>query len=122
MLCFLCGKKIGLLRALGDQQYCCSAHREEARLATSQALRDEDDVELWAVSKKKKHPERPGQTARQTASMFAFFIVGALLVAAMMMPGPGPGTAFPPVSLDRQSKRGMMERAGDAVSGVIRAP
>ena len=38
MLCFLCGKKIGLLRALFDQQYCSVEHRKEARLAATSSL------------------------------------------------------------------------------------
>jgi hypothetical protein len=122
MLCFLCGKKIGLLRSLIDQQYCCSAHRQEARLASAQALRDEEEVELWTVSKsKKKQAARTSQTPGQTASMFAFLTVGVLLLAALLMPGPGPGTAFPPVSLDLKAKRGMLQRAGDVMGDVIRS-
>ena len=45
MLCFLCGKKIGLWRKLVDQQYCCTAHRKEAKLASAQAFREEEDVD-----------------------------------------------------------------------------
>jgi hypothetical protein len=119
MLCFLCGKKIGLLRSLVDQQYCSSDHRKEARLASAQALRDEEEVELWTVSRTKKRPARSGSTAGQTASVFAFLTVGGLLVAALMMPGPGPGTAFPPVSLDPTVKRGLFQRVGDSISQVV---
>src|ERR1700682_4710762 len=103
MLCFLCGKKIGFLRSLTDQQYCCAAHRQESRLPSAQALRDEEDHEIWAVTKhnsNKKKAARPATGTSQTASVFAFLTVAALLVAALMMPGPGPGVAFPPVSLD----------------------
>jgi hypothetical protein len=122
MLCFLCGKKIGLLRSLADQQYCCAAHRQEARLVSAQALRDEEEQELWAVSKhNKKKPVRSGATSGQTASVFAFLTVGALLVAALMMPSPSPGTAFPPVSLDPGVKRGLIQRTGDALAEVIRS-
>src|SRR5579862_3815103 len=98
MLCFLCGKKIGLLRSLADQQYCCSEHRKEARLASAQALRDEDETELWTVSKsKKRSTTRSASSAGSAASVFAFLTVGGLLVAALMLPGPGPGgAAFPP--------------------------
>jgi hypothetical protein len=117
MLCFLCGKKIGLLRSLADQQYCCAEHRQEARLASAQAVRDEDENELWAVSKSKKKPTRNGQTA----SIFAFLVVGGLLVAALLLPGPGPGTAFPPVSMDPGVKRGLFERFGESVGEVIRS-
>ena len=128
MLCFLCGKKIGLLRSLMDQQYCCSEHRKEARLASSQALRDEEDVETWAVAKSRdrdKHAKgrlKPAATAGQTASIFAFLTVGGLLVAAMLLPGPKPvGAAFPAVSLDPAVRRGFFARAGDAVGEMIRS-
>ncbi len=121
MLCFLCGKKIGLMRSLVDQQYCSSEHRKEAKLATSQALRDEEEVELWTVSKSKRRGPRSTATAGQTASLFAFLIVAGLLVAALLMPGPGPGSAFPPVSLDPAVKRGLFQRVGDTVSEVIRS-
>src|SRR5271156_355839 len=107
MLCFLCGKKIGLMRSLVDQQYCFVEHRQESRLASAQAVRDEEELDLWAVSKSRKKPGRPGTGAGQTASIFAFLTVGGLLVAALMMPGPGPGTAFPPVSLDPKVKPGL---------------
>ncbi len=121
MLCFLCGKKIGLFRSLVDQQYCCAAHRQESRLASAQALRDEEELDLWAVSKAKRKPHKPGTGAGQTASIFAFLTVGALLVAALMMPGPGPGTAFPPVSLDPGVKRGLFQRMGDGVGDLVRS-
>jgi hypothetical protein len=124
MLCFLCGKKIGLFRRLADQQYCCAAHRNEAKLASAQAYREEDDMEHWSVSRskdKKKSPARPTATAGQTASVFAFLTVGGLLVAALLLPGPGPGAAFPQVSLDPSIKRSLPSRAWDAVGEVVRS-
>jgi hypothetical protein len=123
MLCFLCGKKIARLRSLIDQQYCCAAHRQEARLASAQGLREDDELEPWSVAKSKGKPGngRPAATVSQTASIFAFLTVGALLVAALMMPGTSPGTAFPPVSLDPTVKRGVIDRAGDAIGSVIRS-
>lgn len=122
MLCFLCGKKIGFVRSLMDQQYCSPEHRKEARLASAQALREEDDQEPWSVAKtKKKNPGKSQTSPGQTASVFAFLTVGALLVAALMLPGP-PGAAYPPVpSLDPGVKRGPLERAGDAVSNMVRS-
>ncbi len=124
MLCFLCGKKIGFLRSLTDQQYCCAAHRQESRLASAQALRDEEDHEIWAVSKlnsNKKKPAKAASGSNQTASIFAFLIVAALLVAALMMPGQGPGVAFPAVSLDPGVKRGLIERTGSTLSELVRS-
>src|SRR5580658_1503778 len=97
-LCFLCGKKIGFLRSLTDQQYCSSAHRQEARLASAQAMRDEDELETWSVEKsrnKKKPAGAPATSAGQTASIVAFLTVAALLVTALMLPGPA-ATSYPP--------------------------
>ena len=65
---------------------------------------------------------KPAPSAGQTASIFAFLTVGALLVAAMLLPGPKPaGAAFPAVSLDPAVKRGFFARAGDAVGEMIRS-
>jgi hypothetical protein len=124
MLCFMCGKKIGFFRSLLDQQYCSPEHRKEARLASAQALREEDEQEPWSVAKnnKKKPLGKSPSSPGQTASVFAFLTVGALLVAAMMLPGPSGGSAHLPVeSLDPVVKRGPLERAGDAVSGMVRS-
>jgi hypothetical protein len=122
-LCFLCGKKIGFLRSMTDQQYCSSAHRQESRLASAQAFRDEDEMETWSIEKsrnKKKSLGAPGSTAGQTASIFAFLTVAGLLVAALMLPGPS-SSYTPVVSLDSGVKPGMLERAGDAISEVVRS-
>src|SRR6478672_6541213 len=124
MMCFLCGKKIGILRRMVDQQYCSSNHRKEAKLASAQAFREEDDLEHWSVARskeKKKGAARPQASASQTASIFAFLTVGGLLVAALLLPGPGPGAAFPQVSLDPSVKRGLVTRAGDAVGELVRS-
>jgi Tfp pilus assembly protein FimT len=123
MLCFLCGKKIGFLRSMVDQQYCSTAHRQEAGLASAQALRDEEELEPWSVAKSRnKHKSfgRNAPTAGQTASIFAFLTVGGLLVAALVLPGPGPGNAFPTVSLDPSVKRGLVERLSDSVGEAVR--
>lgn len=90
-------------------------------MASSQALRDEEEVESWAVSKNKRKGPRSSSSAGQTASIFAFLIVGGLLVAALMLPGPGPGAAFPSVSLDPAVKRGLFERAGSAIGEMVRS-
>jgi hypothetical protein len=126
MLCFLCGKKIGLLRSLVDQQYCSKQHRLEARLASARALRDEEEVEPWSVAKKsKKNPGgKPGASAGQTASIFAFLTVAGLVVIGLVLPssgGGGSGPAFPSLSADSPVKRGWFARAGDAISNVVQS-
>jgi hypothetical protein len=121
--CFLCGKKIGFLRSLTDQRYCCSAHRQEARLASAQALRDEEDLETWSVQKsknRKKPQSTAAASAGQSASILASLLVGGLLIAALILPGPA--TSYPPaVSLDTGVKPGILERVGNAVSEVVRS-
>jgi hypothetical protein len=120
MLCFLCGKKIGFFRSMMDQQYCSAEHRKEARLASAQALRDEDELEPWSVAKnRKKNLGKTPASAGQTASVFAFLTVGALLLAAVMLPGPS-GSA-PQPSLDQAVNRGPIDRVGDAFSNLVRS-
>src|SRR5260370_35243252 len=87
MLCFLCGKKIGILRSLVDQQYCSKQHRLEARLASARALRDEEEVEPWSVAKSKKITKaKSGASAGQTASTFAFPTLAGLLGIVVVRP------------------------------------
>ena len=71
MLCFLCGKEIAWLRSMVDRQYCCAEHRKEARMASAHVLREEEDeVELWSVSKSRQRAQ--ASNTNQTASIFAF--------------------------------------------------
>jgi len=122
MLCFLCGTKIGFMRSLFDQQYCSAAHRREARMASANCLRDEEEIESWSVarSKDKKKAARPTATAGQTAYIFAFLTVGGLLVAALMLPGPSGGSSKPAFSLDPVVKPGFLEHAGSVIGEVVR--
>lgn len=104
-----------------DQQYCSSEHRKEARLASAQALRDEEDQEPWSVAKnKQRNPGKPSTTAGQTASIFAFLTVGALLVAAFMLPGPS-GSAPKMPSLEPGVQEGPLARLGNAFSNIVRS-
>jgi hypothetical protein len=125
-LCFLCGNKIGFMRSLSDQQYCSTAHRREASLASAQAVRDEEETESWTVEKSKNKKKgaagKPSTSAGQTASVFAFLIVGGLLVAALLLPSSGGGANYAPsISLDSGVKRGFLDRAGDTIGEVIRS-
>jgi hypothetical protein len=123
MLCFLCGKEIGWLRSTVDRQYCSAQHRKEARLASAVVFReeDDDDQELWSVSRLKRHQGRSESASHQTASIFAFLTLAALLIA-MLMPGNGsePSPSYTPLSLDAGAKRGLLSRSEDAIGEVIR--
>src|ERR1700692_285228 len=124
MLCFLCGKEVGWLRSMVDRQYCSAEHRKEARLASAVVFReeeDEDDQQLWAVSRsKQRHTGRPDSGSHQTASIFAFLTLATLLIA-MLMPGNGtePSPTYTALSPDAGAKRGLLSRSEDAVGEVI---
>ncbi|MEP7352951.1 MAG: hypothetical protein ABI824_06935 [Acidobacteriota bacterium] len=123
MLCFLCGKKIGFWRSLADGQYCSNDHRQEARLASAQAMRDEEDEETWANARSRgKAAARKGRgSAGRTASKLAFLGVAVLVIAAFMLPGPqGSFSSNPVVSAQRSAKQGIIERAGDSVGDMLR--
>ena len=123
MLCFLCGKDIGWLRSMVDQQYCCAEHRREARLASTRVMREEEDdqEQPWSVSRnRKKQLSRSGVYSNQ-ASAVAFVTLAALLVAMVMLPGgkSGQGTAFPPTS-GPVSERGLFSRTTDTIATFVR--
>lgn len=122
MLCFMCGKEIGWLRSMVDQQYCCAEHRREARLASSRVLREEDDdQELWSVSRNRQKQSRPANSSNQ-ASAVAFVTLGALLVAMLMLPGTknAPGTAFPPTASPTASDQGFLSRTTGTIGSFVR--
>jgi hypothetical protein len=125
MMCFLCGKEIAWPRSMVDRQYCCAEHRNEARMASANVLREEDDdAELWSVLKSRQRKAvRRGSNANQTASIFAFLALAALLVAMLMLPGgksAGGGGSFPSASADPGVKPGLFARAGDGIGALIR--
>jgi len=121
MMCFLCGKEISWLRTMVDRQYCSAEHRKEARLASANALREEEDEhEIWSVENTRKKTR--GNPSSQTASVFAFLTLGVLLIAILMLPGnTGPrGSAFPSGSTDPGTRQGLFERAATSVGELLR--
>jgi hypothetical protein len=123
MLCFLCGKEISWLRSTVDRQYCCAEHRRDARLASAQVMREEEneEQELWSVLRsKEKQGQR--QSASNQASIVAFATLGALVVAMLMLPGSAasPGAEFPPTSASSSTKPGLISRTTGAIGDVIR--
>ena len=121
MLCFLCGKEIGWLRSTVDRQYCSAEHRKEARLASANALRDEEeDQEIWSVAKTRK--KYPVNSSSQTASIFAFLTLGALLVAMLMLPGNSGSRAssFSSGPADPGKRQGLIEHAAVSLAALVR--
>jgi hypothetical protein len=123
MNCFLCGKKIGLFRSLSDQQYCCSAHRKEARMASANAVREEEDVESWAVARSRRKSgatQKNASPASQAGIVLAVVGIGAVMIGVLSLGGPAPkGVAYPSVSLETGEKPSMFARAGGALSDWI---
>lgn len=123
MMCFLCGKEISWLRTMVDRQYCSAEHRKEARLASANAVREEDEEhEIWSVAHTRKKGVGRGNSSSQTASIFAFLALGVLLVAMLMLPGNSAprGSAFPTGSADPGTRQGLLERAASSVGELVR--
>jgi hypothetical protein len=122
MLCFLCGKEIEWLRSMVDRQYCCAEHRKEARMASAQAFREEEDeAELWSVAKSRERAAR--HSSSQTASVFVFLALAAVLVVMLVLPsgrGSASGGVFPSVSGEPGAKPGLFGKAGDSIAALVR--
>jgi hypothetical protein len=96
-------------------------------MASANALREEEDdeQELWSVAKsRKKGGAKPGKNS-QTASVFAFLALAALLVAMVMLPmsnksGSG-ASAFPSGSPDQGIRQGLIAQVGNSLSELIRS-
>lgn len=89
MGCFLCGKEIGWLRSAVDRQYCCDEHRREARMASSQVLREEEEEqELWSVSRSRAKKENRKSTS-QGVSVFLVVALVAIVAMTFVMPHSG---------------------------------
>jgi len=110
-----------------DQQYCSPEHRREARLASAQALRDEEDLESWAVARdrrKKGKNAKNTSPASQAGAVLAFVGIGCAMLAVLVLGGGAPkgggSAAFPTVSAETGKKTGILERAGNSLSDIVR--
>jgi len=105
-----------------DRQYCCVEHRKEARLASANVLREEEDeAELWSVARsREKHTSR--RASNQNASIFAFAVVAALLLLILMRGGQSGEASgvFPSVSTAPGAKPTLLGRAGDTIAALVR--
>ena len=122
MQCYLCGKQIGLLRSIADQQYCSATHRREARLASARVLREEDDEqEIWSVSKKgqKKDVPRSGASAGQTSAV-AFLAIAALVVAMILLPKGSGGRPVERASSGPAPDQSLLSRTSNGFSSFVR--
>ena len=109
-----------------DQQYCSPEHRREARLASAQALREEEDLESWAVARQRRKNSKDKKTspASQAGAVLAFVGIGGAMVAVLLLGGggskPGGGAAFPTISAETGKKTGIIDRASNSLSDMVR--
>jgi hypothetical protein len=119
MDCYLCGKKIGWIRRIVDQQYCSTEHRREASLASARALRDIEDVmdEPWSVHQATRKAKQ--QKTSQAASMVAVCFVAVLLVIAVSLPNPAVTTY--PAGEDASLRKGggLIQRAAGSLGSAL---
>jgi len=88
MYCLVCRKKIGWLRRIRDREYCCDAHRRNARVLSARALRDASqlwgDDEVWPVELTGfAHPSKkpPNNFVRLAAIPFAALVLVLIWLA-----------------------------------------
>ncbi len=109
------------MRTMVDRQYCSAEHRKEARMASANAVREEEeDQEIWSVARTRRKAR--GNNSSQTASVFAFLTLGALLLAMLMLPGNSAsrGSSFPSGPADPGNHQGLVERAAGSVGQWVR--
>jgi hypothetical protein len=107
-----------------DRQYCCAEHRAQARLASTIVREEEEEQELWSVTRSREKA-RNVTNANKPISIYGVLSLTALLLALFMLPGGGgsaPSTVFPPVTPDgANGKQGLFSRIGGSVGQMIRS-
>lgn len=113
LVCFYCRKKIGLLRRLRDQSFCCADHRKKLSSKSAKAIREAEDlygddlhVPLRAITELKRE-ERGERRAGFGATIFltvAVVMVLAILSRAPMAAPAGRGVSPLPNTSLRQDQ------------------
>ena len=120
MICFLCGKEIGWLRSTVDRQYCCDEHRQEARMASANVLKEEEEEqELWSVSKSRAARRAQTKGNPNQASVLAFLALAVILMMMFASPGGAPRPSSQGYSLATGEQKGWVARTSDYVGSVI---
>jgi len=105
MVCSYCRKKIGLVRRLTDQQFCCDDHRKKLASRSARALREAEDLygfedtrlPAWRSFNPAKPEDKTAPRSGHAATIFASVAVVFLLLALSQLPSgaPGPKSASP---------------------------
>jgi hypothetical protein len=99
MVCSYCRQKIGLLRRLKDQQFCCDDHRQKLASKSARALREAEDLygfeesrlPTWRSITQVKPEDKTERRSGFAATAFASIAVVFLLLAVSQLPSGTPG-------------------------------
>jgi len=97
--CLYCRKKIGPLRRLRDQRFCCASHREKLNSKSARAIREAEELcaldeihsGTWRVVTELKREDQEERKANLSATIFVAAAIALLLVALSQIPGGGTG-------------------------------
>lgn len=97
MVCRFCRKKIGPLRKLKDQHFCCDDHRTKFSSRSARALREAEDLygfdesrlPTWRAITQPKREEKTSSKGLST-TVFAGLAVVFILLALSQLPMGGP--------------------------------
>jgi hypothetical protein len=96
--CTYCRKKIGLLRRLKDQQFCCDEHRKKLASKSARALREAEDLyglednhlPAWRSLTEVRPEDKTERRSGYAATVFASVAVVFLLLALSQLPSGAP--------------------------------
>jgi hypothetical protein len=127
--CSYCRKKIGLLRRLKDQQFCCDEHRQKLASRSARALREAEDLygfedtrlPTWKNIAQVKSEDKPERRSGFAATAFAAVAVVFLLLAVSQLPSSsanGPKSVSPLPDANVHSSQGGI---GGMLSNLIQS-
>lgn len=134
MRCTYCRKKIGPLRRLKDQQFCCDDHRRKLASHSARALREAEDlygieenqIPTWRSITQTKPEDKVERRTGYAATVVACMAVVFLLLAFAQFPGgnsaPRSASALPEPNLhpSRSGVSEMLSSLQSKTAGTLR--
>jgi len=134
MDCRYCRKKIGPLRSVKDQYFCCDDHRKKAMSRSARALReaedlygyDETQLPTWKAITQVKREEKQGSKGFSTMVFAGLAVVFVMLALSQFPTGSAPVKSISPIpdANPRTSKGGFGQTLANLLqsksSGVLR--
>ncbi len=133
--CQYCRKKIGPLRRLRDQQFCCADHRRKLQSKSARAVREAEELfgldemhnASWRVVTQLKREDKEERKANVGATIFVGVAIVALLAVLSQMPGGAPApkaVSSLPDNTPQTSSHGIGQALNNLVqnktSGILR--